>query len=74
MTFCAEIERGLVPNISQKQKPLAAGVRRGVILKNGLKNPLRALALNRSAAPEEEGSEPGQSYEAEGYRTGLRDG
>ena len=74
MTFCAEIERGLVPNISQKQKPLAAGVRRGVIFKNGLKNPLRALALNRSAAPEEEGSEPGQSYEAKGYGTGLRDG
>ena len=74
MTFCAEIERGLVPNISQKQKPLAAGVRRGVILKNGLKNPLRALALNRSAAPEEEGSEPSQSYEAEGYGTRLRDG
>ena len=74
MTFWTEIERGLAPDIPQKQKPLAAGVRRGVILKNGLKNPLRALALNRSAAPEEEGSEPGQSYEAEGYRTGLRDG
>jgi hypothetical protein len=46
VTFHAEIERGLAPDIPKKQKPLAAGVRRGVILKNGLKNPLRALALN----------------------------
>jgi hypothetical protein len=46
VTFHAEIERSLAPDIPQKQKPLAAGVRRGVILKNGLKNPLRALALN----------------------------
>ena len=59
--------------LSKAKAPRRRGATRGD-LKNGLKNPLRALALNRSAAPEEEGSEPSQSYEAESYRTGLRDG
>jgi hypothetical protein len=37
VTFHAEIERGLAPDIPQKQKPLAARMRRGVILKPTLK-------------------------------------
>ena len=58
---------------SKAKAPRRTGATRGD-LKTDLKNPLGALALNRSAAPEEEGSEPSQSYEAEGYGTGLRDG
>jgi uncharacterized protein YwbE len=37
VTFRTEIERGLAQDIPQKQKPLAARVRRGVILKTVLK-------------------------------------